>query len=66
MTTTKPHNPHLDVPAIPGFRAVEESRKWRIATGKMLREMAPEKRIAFLNRRIADFPKTRTEKASHQ
>lgn len=41
------------------FDAVAESRKWRKETGALLATMTRAERIAFLNRRIADFPKTR-------
>jgi hypothetical protein len=41
------------------FDAVAESRKWREKTGELLAPMTPEERVAFLNRRITDFPKTR-------
>ena len=41
------------------FDAVAESRKWREETGALLATMTRAERIEFLNRRIADFPKTR-------
>jgi len=41
------------------FDAVVESRKWREQTSALLATMAPAERIEFVNRRIADFPKTR-------
>jgi hypothetical protein len=47
------------------FDAVAESRKWREETGALLATMTQAERIAFLNRRIADFPKTRP-KARHR
>jgi hypothetical protein len=34
---------------------VEQSRRWRIATSKLLNKMTPEEQIAFLNRRIAHW-----------
>jgi hypothetical protein len=43
------------------FDAVAESRKWRVATGALLATMTRAERIEFLNRRIADFPKTRSK-----
>jgi len=55
-----------NAPTIPGFHAVEESRKWKQAVARKLQGMTSEERIAYLNRRIADFPKTRTEEASQQ
>ncbi len=44
------------------FDAVAESRKWREKTSSLLSTMTPAERIAFINRRIADFPKVRPEK----
>ncbi len=41
------------------FDAVAESRKWREETGALLATMSRAERIEFVNRRIADFPKTR-------
>ena len=41
------------------FDAVAESRKWREETSALLATMTRAERIEFLNRRIADFPKTR-------
>lgn len=43
------------------FDAVAESRKWRAETSALLAPMTSEQRIEFLNRRIADFPKTRSQ-----
>jgi hypothetical protein len=37
------------------FDAVAESHKWREKTSVLLSTMSPAERIAFLNRRIADF-----------
>jgi hypothetical protein len=47
------------------FDAVAESRKWREETSALLATMTRAERIAFLNRRIADFPKTRPQ-AQHR
>ena len=47
------------------FDAVAESRKWREETSALLATMTRAERIEFLNRRIADFPKTRP-KAQHR
>ncbi len=44
------------------FDAVAESRKWREKTSILLSTMSPTERIAFINRRIADFPQTRSKK----
>ena len=38
------------------FDAVVESRRWRMATSKLLNKMTPEEQIAFLNRRLANWP----------
>ncbi|HEV3271965.1 MAG TPA: hypothetical protein VGZ93_07280 [Candidatus Methylacidiphilales bacterium] len=43
------------------FDAVAESRKWREKTSALLATMTRSERIEFLNRRIADFPKTRSK-----
>jgi len=37
------------------FDTVAQSRRWRIATSKLLNKMTPEERIAFLNRRLANW-----------
>jgi hypothetical protein len=37
------------------FDAVAQSRRWRIATSKLLNKMTPEERIAYLNRRLANW-----------
>jgi hypothetical protein len=37
------------------FDAVAQSRRWRMATSKLLNKMTPDERIAFLNRRLADW-----------
>jgi len=46
------------VPTIPGFRAVEESRKWRRETSAKLRSMNREEKISFLNRHLERFKKS--------
>jgi hypothetical protein len=38
------------------FDAVESSRRWRRTTSKLLNKMTPEEQIAFLNRRLANWP----------
>jgi hypothetical protein len=38
------------------FDAVAQSRRWRRATSKLLNKMAPEEQIAFLNRRLENWP----------
>jgi hypothetical protein len=38
------------------FDAVAESRRWRRATSKLLNAMTPGEQIAFLNRRLANWP----------
>jgi len=36
------------------FDAIAASRRWRVATSKLLNKMTPEEQIAFLNRRLAN------------
>ena len=38
------------------FDAVAQSRRWRRATSKLLNTMTPEEQLAFLNRRLANWP----------
>ncbi len=38
------------------FDAVASSRRWRQATSKLLNKMTPEEQIAFLNRRLTNWP----------
>ena len=38
------------------FDAVASSRRWRIATSKLLNRMTPEEQIVFLNRRLTGQP----------
>ncbi len=38
------------------FDAVAESRRWRRSTSKRLNKMTPEDQVAFLNRRLANWP----------
>ena len=45
------------------FDAVAESRRWRMATSKLLNKMTPEEQIAFLNRRLANWPAASAAKA---
>jgi hypothetical protein len=40
------------------FDAVAQSRRWRMATSKLLNKMTPEEQIAFLNRGLANWPTT--------
>jgi hypothetical protein len=40
------------------FDAVKSSRRWRRATSKQLNKLTPEEQIAFLNRRLANWPAT--------
>ena len=37
-----------------GFNAVAQSRRWRRKTSRLVRDMTPEERIAFFNRRLAN------------
>jgi hypothetical protein len=38
------------------FDAVESSRRWRRKTNRLVRDMKSEERIAFFNRRLANWP----------
>ncbi len=38
------------------FDAVAASRRWRRTTSKLLNKMTPEEQLAFLNRRLANWP----------
>lgn len=40
------------------FDAVAASRRWRRQTSRLLRNMTSEERIAFLNRRLENWPDT--------
>jgi hypothetical protein len=38
------------------FDAIASSRRWRRETSKLLSQMTSAERIAFLNRRLEDWP----------
>lgn len=38
------------------FDAVASSRRWRRETSRLVRDMTSEERIAFFNRRLANWP----------
>jgi hypothetical protein len=40
------------------FDAIAASRRWRRETGRVVRDMTPEERMAFFNRRLANWPAT--------
>ena len=44
--------------------AIASSRRWRQATSKLLNKMTPEEQVAFLNRRLADWPSASVPKSS--
>lgn len=46
------------------FDAVASSRRWRQATSKLLNKMTPEEQLAFLNRRLANWPVAAKPKTS--
>lgn len=48
---------------IPGFDAVAESRKWRIATGQRLNAMRPKERLAYLHRSREEYLAARNAEA---
>lgn len=56
-----------NAPAIPGFRAVEESRKWKEAVAEKTKGMTTAELIAYFNRCSPNIPRTpsRTE-TTHQ
>ncbi len=46
------------------FDAVASSRRWRQATSKLLNKMTAEEQLAFLNRRLANWPGSSAAKPS--
>ena len=48
------------------FDAVESSRRWRRKTSRLLRNMTSAERIAFLNRRLANWPDTSAAKPARE
>jgi hypothetical protein len=40
------------------FDAIAASRRWRRETSRLVRDMTPEERIAFFNRRLANWSAT--------
>lgn len=46
------------------FDAVASSRRWRQATSKLLNKMTPEEQLAFLNRRLTNWPGASAAKSS--
>ena len=42
------------------FDAVAASRRWRRTTSKLLNTMTAEEQLAFLNRRLANWPAAAT------
>jgi hypothetical protein len=48
------------------FEAVASSRRWRIATSKLLNRMTPEEQIVFLNRRLSGQPGAVPTKAKRE
>jgi hypothetical protein len=47
------------------FDAVAASRRWRRATSKLLNKMTSEEQIAFLNRRLDNWPAKPASKPEH-
>ena len=47
------------------FDAVAESRKWRVATGRLLSRMTRAERIAFLNQRLETLRASRKKMLAH-
>lgn len=56
-TTTQTNKNEHDAPTIPGFHAVEESRKWRRESSARLRSMSRQEKISFLNKQLDRFGK---------
>ncbi|MBI5768445.1 MAG: hypothetical protein HZA93_11665 [Verrucomicrobia bacterium] len=48
------------------FDAVVESRRWRRTTSRLLNKMTAEEQIAFLNRRLKDWPVTSASKLARE
>ena len=48
------------------FDAVASSRRWRLATSKLLNRMTPEEQIEFLNRRLTGQPGVVPTKAKRE
>lgn len=46
------------------FDAVAESRRWRRTTSLQLNKMTPAEQLAFLNRRLANWPTTPATKST--
>jgi hypothetical protein len=44
--------------------SVASSRRWRQATSKLLNKMTPEEQLAFLNRRLTNWPGTAKPKSA--
>ena len=45
------------------FDALAASRRWRRTTSRLLNKMTPEEQIAFLNRRLSNWPAAGAEKS---
>jgi hypothetical protein len=45
------------------FDAIAASRRWRRTTSKLLNKMTPEEQMAFLNRRLKNWPAAPAESA---
>jgi hypothetical protein len=48
------------------FDAVAASRRWRRKTSRLVRDMTPEERIAFFNRRLANWPAAPADKPARR
>ena len=48
------------------FDAVAASRRWRRTTSRLLNKMTPEEQIAFLNRRLANWPAKSARDLAHR
>ncbi len=48
------------------FDAVTESRRWRRTTSLQLNKMTPEEQLAFLNRRLANWPAAPATKSARE
>ncbi len=48
------------------FDAIASSRRWRRETSKLLNKMTSAERIAFLNRRLEDWPVKPARELAHR
>ncbi len=54
-----------NAPTIPGFRAVEESRKWKEAAGLKIKDMSAAEMREYLDKHYPSIPRAKS-RAYHQ